>query len=59
MIAFRRSRFGFFPIFASPSKWEQNYNRYKDHGTNNGSVKLLMNSVLIGCHRPTKDYKWD
>ena len=41
------------PNLAPPSKWEQDYSNDKNHGTNNSSVKLSMNFVLIGCHRPT------
>ena len=53
------SRFGFVPIFASPSKWERNYYKDKNHRTDYSSVKLSMNFVLVGCHRPTDNEEWN
>lgn len=55
LIVLRLSHLGFFPIFSSPSKWEKNPNNDKNHGTNDSSVKLLVDFVWIGCCRPNDD----
>jgi hypothetical protein len=51
--------FWFPPIFASPARWEQNYDNDKNHGTDNNSLKLLANGALIVCHSPTHNYERD